>query len=806
MQFPESWLREFCNPPLSSEELAHTLTMAGLEVEAHRPAAPPFHHVVVAEVLSVLKHPEADRLKVCQVKVAPDTTLQIVCGAPNVRAGIKVACALVGALLPPAEGDGSGLEIKLGKLRGVESQGMLCSAVELQLQTTAASAGLLELSEDAVVGASIRTHLQLDDTIFTLKLTPNLAHALSVYGVARELSALTGAPLQTPVIRAPATAHHERLAVTISAPDLCGRYAGRSIRGINPRAPTPAWMVQRLERCGQRPVSPLVDISNYVMFELGQPSHIFDLDKIEGDLCVRWAQPGEKLALLNGQTITLDAQVGVIADAKGAACLAGIMGGLATAVSDTTQNVYVESAFWWPEAIAGRARKYQFSTDASHRFERGVDPQGCRRYLERVTQLILDICGGQAGEVDEQTTAIPERQAVRLRIARAEKIIGMPLSMSSCAELLGRLGLQVRTPEEGVLSVTPPSWRFDLQIEEDLVEEVLRVMGFDQLPDTPPLAHITPRVRPETQPSLNSLRRAVAALDYQETINFSFVPERWEHELAGNRDPIRLLNPIAAPLSVMRSSLCGSLLDILCFNIARKAARVRIFEVGRVFEKNPQIPDSEHSVAGVAQPLRIGGLAYGDVQPVHWENTPSKVDFFDVKGDVEALFAPQAVVFSACTHPALHPGRAAQISLDGAVVGWVGELHPRWCQGYGLPLPPIVFELDAAALAQTRLSRYAPVQRQQSVWRDISVVLGPQVGHDALIQVITSVDPETVRSACLFDIYQSNSSQDMAPDERSLSVRLELLDDTHPLTDERAEAIKARVLAALQNQLQARIR
>ncbi|EWS56714.1 Phenylalanine--tRNA ligase beta subunit [Methylibium sp. T29] len=608
MQFPESWLREFCNPPLSTPALAETLTMAGLEVEELRPVAPPFDKVVVAEVLAIEKHPNADRLHICRVDVGAGTPLSIVCGAPNVRAGIKVPCALVGAELPPAEAGGAPFQIKLGKLRGVESQGMLCSARELKLSED--HGGLLILADDAPVGTSIRSHLQLDDTLFTLKLTPNLAHCLSVYGIAREVSALTGVPLKQPAFAPVLPTHGAKLPVRVAAPELCGRFSGRIVHGVNPRAATPPWMVERLARCGQRSVSALVDISNYVMFEFGRPSHIFDLDKIHGGLEVRWGRSGESLELLNGSTIEVDAAVGVIADDRQVESLAGIMGGQATAVTDDTRNVYVEAAFWWPQSIAGRSRRYNFSTDAGHRFERGVDPGQTVEHIERITQLILDVCGGEAGPMDDQILALPERTPVAMRVDRACRVIGMPVSQSQCVGVFQRLGLACRE-EDGRIIVTPPSWRFDLQIEEDLIEEVIRVLGYSMLPDTPPLAPVTPRVMSESRRGLHTLRHAMAGLDYQETVNFSFVEARWERDFAGNEAPIRLLNPIAAPLAVMRSSLIGSLINVLRFNLARKAARVRVFEIGRVFLRDPAAIDSDSGVAGVDQPLRLGGLAYG---------------------------------------------------------------------------------------------------------------------------------------------------------------------------------------------------
>ncbi|MBT9525060.1 MAG: phenylalanine--tRNA ligase subunit beta [Rhizobacter sp.] len=804
MQFPESWLREFCNPPISTAQLADTLTMAGMEVEELRPVAPPFSQVVVAEVLEVTRHPDADRLNVCRVSVGGTAALNIVCGAPNVRVGIKVPCALVGAQLPPAEEGGAPFQIKLGKLRGVESQGMLCSARELKLSED--QSGLLILADDAPVGASIRDHLRLDDTLFTLKLTPNLGHCLSVYGIAREVSALTGSPLLRASFPAARTVHADKLPVKVQAPDLCGRFSGRIIRNVNTKAATPAWMVDRLARCGQRSVTALVDISNYVMFEYGRPSHIFDLDKIHGGLTVRWGRAGETLKLLNGNTIELDATVGVIADDQAVESLAGIMGGDATAVSDDTRHVYVEAAFWWPESVAGRARRYSFSTDASHRFERGVDPALTVEHIERITQLILDICGGEPSVMDDQLVNVPEAKPVSLRVARAAKVIGMPVTQAQCVGVLQRLGLPV-SEAAGVLTVTPPSWRFDLQIEEDLIEEVIRVLGYHTLPATPPLAPITARVRSEASLSLHTLRHQLAGLDYQETINFSFVEERWERELAGNEQPIRVLNPIASPLSVMRSSLIGSLVSVLRFNLARKATRVRVFEVGRVFKRDAQVHGGDFSVTGISQPMHLAGLAHGSADDVQWAAKERPVDFFDVKGDIEALLAPRQARFVPAEHPALHPGRSARIEVDGRAIGFVGELHPRWRQGYELPVAPIVFELEADALQQRDVPVFQHIPRQQSAWRDIAVIAGEQVTHEALIDTVKSAEASLIRSVKLFDVYKpAVTPADMAPGERSLALRLEVLDDTATLTDERIEAVKADVLKALQSRLGVRLR
>ena len=807
MQFPESWLREFCNPPLTTQQLADTLTMAGLEVEELKPAALPFSKIVVGEIKSAAKHPNADKLQVCEVDVGQGALLSIVCGAPNARVGIKVPCAMVGAELPAGE-DGKPFLIKVGQLRGVESQGMLCSARELKLSDD--HGGLLELALNAPPGKDIREYLNLDDTLFTLKLTPNLAHCLSVYGVAREVAALTGAPLKAQSFPVASVLDATRLPVKISAPDLCGRFSGRVIRNVNTQAKTPQWMVDRLARCGQRSVTALVDISNYVMFELGRPSHIFDLDKIHGGLDVRWGRLGESLKLLNGNTVTVDEKVGVIADDNQVESLAGIMGGDATAVSDDTQSIYLEAAFWWPKAIAGRSRRYNFSTDAGHRFERGVDPHLTVEHIERITQLVVNICGTPdtvCGPIDDVKVHVPVAKPVTLRVARACKIIGMPLTQTQCADALVRLGLQL-VEGEGTLTVTPPSYRFDLQIEEDLIEEVVRMVGYDNLPATPPLAPITARIHPEAERGPFAVRRALASLGYQETINFSFVEERWEHELAGNPNPIKLLNPIASQMSVMRSSLLGSLLQVLKFNLDRKAPRVNVFELGRVFLRDSQSQNSDTTVAGFNQPLRVAGLAYGPRDTLSWDQRDKVVDFFDVKGDVQALLAPLQASFHPAAHPAMHPGRCAGVVINGQTVGFVGELHPQWRQGYELAQAPVLFELELDAVLQRHVPCFEAVSKLQPVERDIAVIVPESVTHAALMAAIYHAPTDgLLKDAVLFDVYRPLAGNaTMQVGEKSLAVRLTLSSSTATLTDPMIELVVQSVVTYLQTTLQARLR
>jgi len=808
MQFPESWLREFCNPPLTTQQLADTLTMAGLEVEELAPVAPPFTKIVVGEIKEAVQHPNADRLRVCQVDVGQGSLLNIVCGAPNARVGIRVPCAMVGAELPPGE-DGQPFVIKVGKLRGVESQGMLCSAKELKIADD--HGGLLELPADAPLGQDIRQYLNLEDTLMTLKLTPNLAHCLSVYGIAREVSALTGAPLQVPSFPAVAPQISDKLAVKVLATDLCGRFSGRVVKGVNTKAKTPQWLVDRLARCGQRSVSPLVDISNYVMFEFGRPSHIFDLDKFHGGLQVRWGKAGETLKLLNGNTVTVDGQVGVIADERQVESLAGIMGGDATAVSDDTQNIYIEAAFWWPTSIAGRSRRFNFSTDAGHRFERGVDPQSTVEHIERITQLVVDICGTpqtQVGPIDDPTLNLPAIRPVTLRVARAVKVIGMPLSQQQCADALRSLGLPV-AEGDGTLTVTPPSFRFDLQIEEDLIEEVARMVGYNQLPTNPPLAPITVKVRPETERSPSTVRRAVAALGYQETINYSFVEESWERDLAGNTTPIRLLNPIASQMSVMRSSLIGSLLQVLKFNTDRKAERVRVFELGRVFLRDAAVTNTDTTVEGFDQPMRLAGLAYGPVDPLGWQGKARHVDFYDVKADVEKLLAPRQAQFVAAEHPALHPGRSAQVVLEGIVIGHVGELHPRWRQSWELNSAPVVFELSLDAVTVRGVPVAQGVAKHPSVERDLAVIVSEQVTHQQLMAAVHAAPTQgLLRDAVLFDIYRpkADAQAGLAVGEKSLAVRLTLQGAEATLTDAQIDAVMNAVMAQLAAQTAARLR
>jgi len=793
MQFPESWLRSMTDPALSTADLAHTLTMAGLEVEDLAPVAPPFSGVIVAHVTHLEPHPNADKLRVCTVDTGAAAPLQIVCGAPNVAQGMKVALATVGATLP---GD---ITIGVAKMRGVESAGMLCSARELGLSQD--HAGLIDLGADAPVGQSVRDWLGLDDTLITLKLTPNKADCLSILGVAREVSALTDTPLKRPSWTPVPVTLDERLPVRISAPDLCGRFAGRVIRNVRADAPTPDYIKQRLERAGQRSISALVDISNYVMLEMGRPSHVFDLDKVHGGLDVRWGKPGESLLLLNGQTVELDGTVGVVADNQGVESLAGIMGGESTSVSLATTNIFVEAAFWFPDAIAGRARKFNFSSDASFRFERGVDFEHIPEELEYLTRLIVDVCGGDVGPIDQQTVALPDRKPVRLRVARCHKVLGVQVPEDEIAAIFTRLGLEF-VKEEGAFVVTPPSFRFDLEIEEDLIEEIARVYGFERIPDVPPMARAEVRALPENRRSFHDLRHRMDDLDFQEVVNFSFVEADWEKDYAGNADPIRLLNPIASQLSVMRSSLIGGLVANAQYNLNRKMSRVRVFELGRVFWRDASVQAGDLTVAGVCQPMRLSGLAYGPAVEEQWGAATRQTDFFDVKADVEALLAGashQAVRFEPASHPALHPGRSARIVLDGKAVGWIGELHPQWAQKAELPHAPVVFELDADAVAARPLPDLAEISRQPVVTRDLALWVDESVLAQQMLDTIAATcaaepDLAVVKDARIFDVWRDKS---LSTKEKSLAFRFRLQDTAVTLNDARVEGCLTRIRDAL---------
>ena len=795
MLFSESWLRTYVNPAISSEELQDALTMHGLEVDEARKAAPDFTGVVIAEVVECRDHENSDHLHVCQVNAGTGELIQIVCGAPNVRAGVRVPCAMVGAELP------GGFKIKKAKLRGVPSNGMLCSARELGVSED--HDGLWLLPEDAPIGEDIRKYAHLDDVVVDLNVTPNRGDALSLTGIAREVHAVTGAELKLPEIHEAAVTTDAAHAVKIEASDLCARYTSRVITGLNAKAKTPEWMAERLERCGQRPISALVDISNYVLLELGRPTHFFDLDKLSGTVTARWAKEGEKIELLNGKTVDLTPYYGVIADDNGSQAIAGIMGGSADSVSDDTVNLFIESAFFRPAAIQGRARKLNFSSDSSFRFERGVDYGTTREHLEYITALVLSICGTDAtrvGPVSDIESDLPERRVVKFRAARCRKLVGVDIPTDFMEEAFKRLGFEY-TRDGDLFTVTSPTYRFDIEIEEDLVDEVARLWGYDKLPENPPLERAVMLPSREDRRTQHDLRLKLAGRGYQELVNFSFVEEKWEKDFGGEAAPIRLLNPIASQLSVMRTQLIGGLVDILRYNLNRKEDRVRVFELGRVFFQDPTIEPSDTSVKGVRQPEHLAGLAYGTADAPQWGIKSRRVDFFDVKGDLERLAFPLTLDFVPEVFPSLHPGRSAGVYLDGKRIGLIGELHPRLQQAYDLPLCPVVFEIDVEPLLSVPVPEHKPVSKFQKSLRDISLAVPASVTSKQIFDAVRAARRTDVRLACLtdfrlFDVYHPENQPSA---DKSMAFRLVLESfGEEAVTEAQIEGATEAVIAGLE--------
>ncbi|MBR3424792.1 MAG: phenylalanine--tRNA ligase subunit beta [Neisseriaceae bacterium] len=775
MQFSYSWLKSWANPNLSADELASVLTMSGLEVEEQTTAAPAFTGVVVAQVKAVEKHPDADRLNVTQVDTGNGELIQIVCGAPNVAVGVKVPCALSGAVLP---GD---FKIKPTKMRGQQSNGMLCSAKELGLAEDAS--GLLILPDDAPVGQNIREYLDLDDTLFTLKITPNRADCLSIKGIAREVKALThcaATPLSVPVMP---NQTDKSFATNIQAPNDCGRLLTRVIEGVNANTPTPEWLKQRIERCGVRSVSVLVDIGNFVMLELGQPMHVFDLDKVSGSLNARRAVNGEKLECLNGKTVELKDDTLVIADEKQALSIAGLMGGEASAVSDSTQNILLESAFFYPNIIAGKSRQYGFGSDSSFRFERGVDFALQEDAIERATALIIGICGGKAGVINKAEANLPERKAVSVRLDRIKTVLGIDIPADTVEKILTDLDLNPVQTADG-FSVTAPSFRFDIEIEEDLIEEIARVYGYDKVPFDSTQGKLLMDRQPETQKNRFELLQKVAGRDYREVINYAFVEEAWEQDFANNQNPIRLQNPIASQMSVMRSTLIGGLVATLQSNLNRKQSRVRLFEVARVFHKAED--------GTFMQPEKVALLAFGNAHNEQWGESNRRVDFYDVKGDVENLLSGD-IEFQVTCHPALHPGRSATVLQNGTPVGIIGELHPKWVQKYDLTHAPVVAELDFEAVMSCRKNAYTPVSKFQAVRRDLAFVVEETTNSDKLLKQLRKAATNLVKSIDIFDVYRG---QGLPENTKSIAVKIILQSFDKTLQDEDSEQTIAALIAA----------
>ncbi len=789
MQFSENWLRTFVNPNLNSDELGHALTMAGLEVEEMTPAGVAFTKVVIGEIISAEKHPDADRLQVCKVNVGSEI-LQIVCGASNARVGLKAPCALVGAELP-------GFAIKEAKVRGVESFGMMCSSKELGLAEEAT--GLLELPDDAKVGQDIREYLSLNDHLLTLKLTPNRADCLSILGIARDVAAITGAPFNVPKIT-PAKIESQRTqAVLVHAQEVCPAYFGRVIEGVNAQVATPDWMLRNLERSGVRSISAIVDITNYVLLELGQPMHAFDLAKITGAIDVRFAKTGETIKLLNDTEVKLASNDLVIADNSGAIALAGVMGGEPTSVTDTTTSIFLESAFFIPDVIAGKARRLGLSTDSSYRFERGVDFGNTKHALERATALVLEICGGKAGEITEVVSKMPARNTVTLRYARLLSVLGILISQKAVGTLLKQLGFEFTESTEG-FAVKAPSYRFDISREEDLIEEIARLHGYDKIPAITPTANFAMLDAPEAALDLAWVRDGLQAQGYQEVITYSFVDESWERDLMGNSNPIKLKNPIASNMSVMRSSLWGGLLDALVYNLNRKQERALVFEVGAsYFAENSGDFAEKHSYREQTQ---VSGLFYGEAQPEQWGVKALDVDFYDVKATVDSLTRGLAE-YRAEAHPALHPGQSARVYLYGMPIGWLGKLHPKWQQRYSLPKNTVLFELAVMPLMQTKVPKYQEVSKFLPVRRDIAIVVDVNLPVQTIVDAVQEAKIPLLHQIQLFDVYQGKG---IAENKKSLAF-LVLMQDTHKtLLDIEAETAMTELLKLLENKFSATLR
>jgi phenylalanyl-tRNA synthetase beta chain len=794
MRFSESWLREWVNPSVDTQTLADQLSMAGLEVDAVAPAAPPFSGVVVGLVRSVVPHPDAEKLRVCSVDLGPlyqAEPLSIVCGAPNVAEGMRVPVATVGAVLP---GD---FKIKRAKLRGVESLGMICSASELGLAET--SNGILPLPVDAPVGTDFRVWLGLDDACIEVDLTPDRGDCLSIAGLATEVAAINDCGMTPVAVEPVPPGGDERFPVSLEAPEHCPRYACRIIRGIDPAAQTPLWMRERLRRGGIRAISPVVDVTNYVMLELGQPMHGFDLGRLNGQIRVRLAAAGERLPLLNGDTIDLRPDTLVIADATSPVALAGIMGGSATAVEAETRDILLESAFFAPAGISGKARRYGLHTDSSHRFERGVDPGLQVRALERATRLLLDIVGGVPGPVVDQTAAehLPPRAPLRLRTARCAQILGLELPAETIAGVLGRLGMGLE-PVEGGWQVTPPSARFDLVHEVDLIADVGRIHGYDRIPVSHATSAAATRARPEAAFDLDRVRLCLVDRGYQEVITYSFVNPELQARVDPGVQGLALANPISAELSVMRPSLWPGLLHTARYNQARQQERVRIFETGLRFRPSPE---------GLRQEGSIGGLAIGGVDPEQWGQPTQPVDFFTFKADLEALLALSGHLsgfrFVAAEHPALHPGQTARIDYNGQPVGLLGMLHPGLAAELDLSGDAYLFELDQSALTTGVLPRFNPISRFPAIRRDLAIVVEEGVAYADIASSIRAVAGDLLRELRLFDVYAGTK---IAAGRKSLAFGLILQDSSQTLTDQVVDETMGRVLTRLESDFGARLR
>jgi phenylalanyl-tRNA synthetase beta chain len=792
MKVPMSWLQEWVDLPWSAAELGSRLTMAGFELEAIEPAAPAFSGVVVAQIVDAVQHPQADKLRVCQVSTGTGPALQIVCGASNARAGLRTALANVGAELP------GGLKIGAARLRGVESRGMLCSSKELGLGDT--NPGIIELPEDAPLGAALRDYLKLDDTTLELNVTANRGDAMSILGVAREVAALSGAPLRAPPVAPVAAVLADQQPVRLESAAACPRFVGRVIRGIDNTRTVPVWLRERLRRAGVRSISPAVDVTNYVLLELGQPMHAYDRAKVSGAIVARLARPGESLTLLDGRAVSLDADMLVIADEAGAVGVAGVMGGERTAVSATTRNVFLEAAWFAPESIRGRARRLGLHTDASQRFERGVDPSAQVRAMERATALLLQIAGGEPGPlvITEEPAQLPVRTPVTLRRERLTRLLGIAVPDGQVGSIFQNLQMRVAPSGEG-WRVTPPPHRFDIAIEEDLVEEIARIIGFDAVPERPAKRQQVFLPLPEAAPPERGFLDALVARGYHEIITFAFVDPALQGLLFAQTETLALANAIASDLSVMRVSLWPGLVRVALENQRRQQERVRLFEHGARFVVTDGKVNEVDSLAGIATGRRL---------PEQWGSSESREshDFFDSKADLQALLVATGAAaefgFEAATLACLHPGRSARLLRAGAPVGWIGELHPRLVRELGFTQAPVLFEMDVVAL-RVNLPQGREISRFPQVRRDLAVVVPENVSFGALRERVLLSGSGFLRNVRLFDVYRGAGIEE---GRKSIALGLIFQEISRTLTDDEVDRAVAAVVADLRENLDARIR
>ncbi len=791
MKFSKAWLREWVNPDLDTEALLERLTLAGLEVAGTEAAAPPFSGVKIAKVLRVIPHRSADRLQICQVDIGAASPLTVVCGAPNVRAGLIAPLAVVGARLPV------GATVARADFQGVESSGMLCSAAELGLVEH--STELLELPEKAPLGGDLYEFLQLDDTSIDIDLTPNRGDCLSIAGIAREVGALTRSPVTEPLIESVMPQIETVFPVTVAAPEACPRYLGRVLQGVNLQIPTPWWIQERLRRSGLRSLGPGIDITNYVMLELGQPMHAFDLDRLHKGIQVRYAQPNESLTLLNGKELQLDTETLVIADDQRPLALAGIMGGEDSGIREQTQNLFLESAFFNPTVIAGRARFYGLHTDSSHRFERGVDPELPQRAMERATALLLEIAGGQAGPMIEITEAsqLPPRRTILLRAARLSQVLGIVLPEQQVSEQLTRLGLAIERVGED-WQVTVPSFRFDLALEVDLIEELGRLHGYDRLPSTRPSEWMPPVLTVEAKVPARRISQLLIDRGYQEVITYSFIEPKLQQILDPEQPPVVLANPISAEMAVMRTMLWPGLIQALRYNLYRQQERVRLFESGLIFKG--QLPD-------ITQEKTIAGLIFGTRYPEQWGETNQLVDFFDLKGDVEAVLGlggqKDHFEFVVDKHPALHPGQSARIIREGYAVGWLGALHPAAERALDLTGHVYLFSLQVKAVENGALPLFQSWSKFPFIRRDIALLVHNDIPVQAIFDCLQGLRSDILKEFQLFDVY---TGKGVDPDKKSLALRLTLQHPSYTLTDDRVNTFVERVVTVLSAELGAIIR